>query len=176
MATFKDSKIDAISIMHSDRVIEVRFSDHSNFVKYRDDQAEAKANATQIKVISAQHKRLPIANFFYGTTPRRFATAAALLVTSAAIFTRSAIVNGSLFGDIHSHTVGENLAMVAIGLICTGIYVSFLFGGRPWESRLFTRTKADLPSFWRRKRDDLLIGAVSLIVGGIIGYWVNTFS
>jgi hypothetical protein len=51
-------------------------------------------------------------------------------------------------------------------------------GELPNAVGLINAYRADRPTFWRRTRDDwagesvmLLIGAV---VGGVIGYWVNT--
>lgn len=48
------------------------------------------------------------------------------------------------------------------------------------KSRIFTRTRAEAPTFFSRKKDDLLIEAgvavVSLILGGFLGYWINTIT
>jgi hypothetical protein len=41
---------------------------------------------------------------------------------------------------------------------------------------IFTQTKQEAPPFWLRKRDDILIAIVSLLVGGAIGYLVNMFT
>lgn len=46
--------------------------------------------------------------------------------------------------------------------------------------RIYTKTRSEAPTFWVRKRDDLWIEAtvsvVSLILGGVIGYWINTIT
>jgi hypothetical protein len=48
------------------------------------------------------------------------------------------------------------------------------------ESVLYARIRKDAPTFWMRKRDDLFLTAVasliSLILGGFLGYWINTIS
>jgi hypothetical protein len=44
---------------------------------------------------------------------------------------------------------------------------------RPLSSVLYTRTRQVAPPFWQRKRDDIIIAAVSLMLGGIIGYCIN---
>lgn len=54
----------------------------------------------------------------------------------------------------------------------------FLGLGAPlfhWETEtvIYTSTRAQSPTFWQRKRDDVWINAVSLAVGGVIGYFVN---
>lgn len=38
---------------------------------------------------------------------------------------------------------------------------------------LINAYRAERPTFWQRKRDDLLINAVALVLGGVIGYFVN---
>ncbi|MCX5115979.1 hypothetical protein OG992_02240 [Micromonospora sp. NBC_00362] len=44
-----------------------------------------------------------------------------------------------------------------------------------WETEtvIYTSTRAQSPTFWQRKRDDVWINAVSLAMGGVIGYFVN---
>ncbi|SCG55622.1 hypothetical protein GA0070560_109186 [Micromonospora halophytica] len=44
-----------------------------------------------------------------------------------------------------------------------------------WETTtvIYTGTRAQSPTFWQRKRDDIWINGVSLAIGGVIGYFVN---
>jgi hypothetical protein len=48
------------------------------------------------------------------------------------------------------------------------------------KSILFTGARAEAPTFWMRKRDDIwltvIASLVSLILGGFLGYWINTIS
>lgn len=41
---------------------------------------------------------------------------------------------------------------------------------------LINAYRADRPSFWRRSRDDWIIGAVMLLLGGVLGYFVNVIT
>ncbi|GHH61098.1 hypothetical protein [Lentzea cavernae] len=41
---------------------------------------------------------------------------------------------------------------------------------------VLTRTRAEAPSYWARKRDDVMLAIVSALVGGVIGYFVNMIS
>ncbi|SFR11656.1 hypothetical protein SAMN04488564_103622 [Lentzea waywayandensis] len=59
-------------------------------------------------------------------------------------------------------------ALVAIGLVFWLL--------RPLSSVLHTRTRHEAPPFWQRKKDDLLINLTSLMIGGVIGYYVNMFT
>jgi hypothetical protein len=51
-----------------------------------------------------------------------------------------------------------------------------IFFVKPHRSKIMTATRVESPPFWVRKRDDLIISLLSLIAGGVLGYWINTIT
>jgi hypothetical protein len=52
--------------------------------------------------------------------------------------------------------------------------------GKVQRTILYTRTRAEAPTFWMRKREDIWIeisvSVISLIIGALMGYWINTIT
>lgn len=81
----------------------------------------------------------------------------------------------------------SGLSLTALASALTSVLVPMVgriglpeFARRPSVAILHTRSRAEAPSFWSRKRDDLTITIVSnlfsLFLGGVIGYFVNKLS
>ena len=71
--------------------------------------------------------------------------------------------------------LGLSMGMISY-LIVKGLYRLI----RLDRSILYVKTKIEEPTFWSRKKDDLAITVVSNVLslglGGIVGYWVNSIS
>ncbi len=83
--------------------------------------------------------------------------------------------SGELDAQEPGPAVGWWLAAGSAALL--GTFVAFM---APPRNRLFTQYRAEAPTFLMRKRDDLLIESsvalVSLVIGGVLGYWINTIT
>lgn len=93
------------------------------------------------------------------------------------------MLSGASLGA-HDKTPGIAWQPAVVGLAFgTVLYyaVGWLYRlGKFNTSILHIKSKVEEPTFWSRKKDDLAITLVSsvlsLILGGIIGYWVNSIS
>jgi hypothetical protein len=174
LADFEMARIEEIYLAHPEKALTVSFGKQKNRVTYRDDRPEVIASATQVKVVVRRHRRLAFVNFFTGTAARQFLSLTALLLICGSYVLVSQLL------DDRDYTATEQIRSGFMGLLAAAVFWSLVLGVRPWESRIFTKTRAMLPTFWQRKRDDLFLtiasNAVSLIAGGAIGYWVNTLS
>lgn len=70
----------------------------------------------------------------------------------------------------------------AVELLLETVLLAFTFSGGKLPrisksgAEIFTKTRVEAPSFWARKRDDVMLAIVSALVGGVIGYFVNVIS
>jgi len=74
-----------------------------------------------------------------------------------------------------------------IGGLCVAAFIAIAVGGFVAEfndsldrTTISSRPRAEAPTFWRRKRDDLwievVVSLVSLLLGGVVGFWINTIT
>jgi hypothetical protein len=102
-------------------------------------------------------------------------------------------VVGLLLAVVAAGLVGLTMGQEAVNRLFWVPFAVYMIFGVLWtytvgsfvqkidcRPRIYTRTRSEAPTFWVRKRDDLWIEAtvsvVSLIVGGVIGYWINIIS
>ncbi len=102
-----------------------------------------------------------------------------------ALFLVSVLVSTGGFSPTNFASLVGGLALMAMWLVLVmprsfGLLFSSLEDIRFGASQIFTKTRAEAPTFLMRKRDDLLIEAVvavvSLLAGGFLGYWINTIT
>jgi hypothetical protein len=99
---------------------------------------------------------------------RRRASIAALAVVL--VLGAGALRGGTAVGLLPQSPPLWVLALIVLPL---GFATGLITGRAQSRTVLYTRTRAEAPTFWTRKRDDLLINVVALLVGGVIGYFVN---
>jgi uncharacterized protein YneF (UPF0154 family) len=173
VATFDHYEVDTLEIAQGEGEFSVTISraEKVNSIRYTDTTPRMNASATQIKQILIEQRRLKLIQALQGKHSRPIT-----YLVAAVIVLLFSLLN---VGLAHNSFVNV-LIFVAVTLVfglTGGIFMLALKAG---ESRIFTKTRAEHPTFWQRKRDDLLItivsSVISLVVGGVIGYWVNTIS
>lgn len=61
--------------------------------------------------------------------------------------------------------------LVGVGLVSAAVFIL-----KPHRSKIVAATRAESPPFWVREKDDLIISLLSLVAGGVLGYWINTIT
>ena len=156
VAELKVRRIDSITMRESRVNVKVSLG-YQNSIIAVDPSFQARATVEQIAQIARKHRRY----------------AKLMLV----IFTILGIPGAAALFAFASHSTIANLTSAALTLLAFAAFMPTLEPrSRTVTSLLYTSTRTEVPSFYRRKRDDLFINGVSLLVGGIIGYLINVIS
>ena len=82
-----------------------------------------------------------------------------------------------------NHQLGSvfNIALMVATIVSLVLLIEWPAATkRKYRVLIYTKKRAEAPPFLERKRDDLwieaVVGVVSLVLGGVIGYWINTIT
>lgn len=162
----RDDHIDDLVITHPRGEVKLTLGD-INRITTNDADLQTRAVVEQIEHYTRRKGRLRLYQWLYATQRWR-----GPILSLSAMGVSLYLLMRSESSNWQSLEV-RHWVSAAIGLILS---LALLIMARPNKSKIYARRRVDLPPFWQRKRDDIVIAVVSLIAGGVIGYWINTIS
>lgn len=140
----------------------------ANFVVIRDATDFRLQAALDWMIRFARSKgRFKVYQFFYGEIWKTVAWASIWVILLVLVLTDVVVLGGP------EVPVSQSVLSMLVGVL---LMTAVTFAAKPHRSKIMTVTRAENPPFWVRKKDDLVISLLSLIAGGVLGYWINTIT
>jgi hypothetical protein len=170
----KEPRIERLVVTGDQGRLRLELSRSECQVEVTEPDLKARGMLAEILRISENYKPRPPRLWLILTLPIPLAFAALVLIVAQHLgiynpdpeLSSSPAVSGLLSGVV--------LALSTVG------YAEIWYRKRFKVTILRTRTRAEAPTFWMRKREDIWIeiavGSASLLLGGVIGYWINTIT
>jgi hypothetical protein len=165
-----DKRVDRIEIRSEDGRILVILGNAEDVVTLRDANMTTRGLANELMKLAKKRRLFRVFHWIYGSMLR---TAIVMILGFGSSI---ALVSLSQDGPTSWMLVPSNPSQWLFLAFCLVMLLVFLFRVRPERSRLYVKSRLELPPFWARKRDDIAINIVALLIGGIIGYLVNMIS
>ncbi|MEJ2851950.1 MULTISPECIES: hypothetical protein [unclassified Saccharothrix] len=169
-------KIERLQVSTPSGRLTLTLSEKQSFMNISDATASERAMLTEVARVVKKHRQNVIWSKFGEVLT--FFLLGLLITFGADLYHR---IENALTDTGHTIVLTfSNGALSLLVFIAAATLLVVAAVVQPGVSVIRTQTRADAPGFWRRKGDDLKItiisNLISLALGGVIGYFVNTIS